>query len=210
MPHSFDLENDLMNPTNENTIGECFDKTIPVENGDSVLFTTTFDDSVFTGKYVKEFNCVIKPDGTKIDRELIDYWYHIPFNIIQEKLNTDAFNESYNELVIKNSETYKKNEIEEYIETMVDPNIEELDDDKEFLVNLFTRNVRNEKIDFTNYKFMMEVLFEEQFGLIVYSPKVDVSNLKNICFNMYSIMKMIKKETYDSICETLNRFTNGE
>jgi len=197
MPNDQDLEQGLMNPEPEVT-GECFDKTIPVENGDSVLFTIEGKDEVSVGKYVEEFNCVIRPDGTKVDRSLIDNWYHIPFNFIQEKLNTEAFNQRYNELKSMNSTEYKKNQIEEYIESSVVREMGTLDDDRQFLIGLFTRNVRNEKIDFENYKFMMDILFKRNY-VECNESSIDLENLNTICYNMYSVMGKISKETYDEI-----------
>jgi len=207
MPHAQDLEWDLTHPeenkeNEEVTVtGECFDKTIPVENGDSVLFTVEGKDDVYVGKYVEEFNCVIKPDGSKTDKSLIDNWYHIPFNIIQEKLNTEAFNQRYNELRAMNSEEYKKNQIEEYIESNIVHEMGTLDDDSQFLIGLFTRNVRNGKIDFENYKFMMDILFKRNY--IECNENIDLRNLNTICYNMYSIMGKISKETYDRIYDIL-------
>jgi len=205
MPHAQDLEKDMMNPEEENNgitiTGECFDKTIPVENGDSVLFTIEGKDEVSVGKYVAEFNCVIRPDGTKVDKVLIDNWYHIPFNAIQEKLNTEAFKQRYDELSSLNSTEYKTKQIVEYINSNVTSKMQTLDDDTQFLVGLFTRNVRNGKIDFENYKFMMHILFMN--GYIEYDANIDLRNLNSICYNMYSIMGKISKETYDRIYDML-------
>jgi len=100
-----------------------------------------------------------------------------------------------------NSTEYKKNQIEEYIETSVVREMGTLDDDSQFLIGLFTRNVRNEKIDFENYKFMMDILFKKEN--IECSTNIDLRNLNTICYNMYSIMGRISKETYDGIYDAL-------
>jgi len=187
--------------------GECFNKTIPVENGDSVMFTVKTSKEVFLGKYVEKFNCVITPNGTVFDREKqVDDWFHIPFNIIQERLNTEAFNQKYMELSKMGTEEYKRVTIDEYVDNHIVKQMGTLDDDSQFLIGLFTRNVRNGKIDFVNYKFMMDLLFDK--SNIEYDPiTIDLRNLRTICYNMFAIMGKISQETYDKIYEKLASFT---
>jgi len=207
MPIDQDLEKDMMNPEEESEVtitGECFDKTIPVENGDSVLFTIEGKDEVSVGKYVEELNCVIRPDGTKVDRSLIDNWYHIPFNIVQEKLNTEAFRKRYDELMCK--AVPEMDIIEKFISNNVENLRSSFDNDTEFLISLFTRNVRNERIDFSNYKFMIGILMNQEH-YCEYDSNIDLRNLNSICYNMYSIMDKISIDTYETIYKKLVSYT---
>ena len=123
---------------------EIFEGNRPVENGDSVIFTTDLRNEVLLGKYAADFDCVIAQDGIPYKLSHVTNWFVIPFNYIQEKLDTEALNGRYEELCSINSVEYKKIQIEDYIEENVDSVIDSLDEDTKFLVNLFTRNVRNE------------------------------------------------------------------
>jgi len=186
---------------------EIFEGNRPVENGDSVIFTTDLRNEVLLGKYAADFDCVIAQDGIPYKLSHVTNWFVIPFNYIQEKLDTEALNGRYEELCSINSVEYKKIQIEDYIEENVDSVIDSLDEDTKFLVNLFTRNVRNEKIDFENYRFMIDVLLNRDY--IECNENIDLRNLKTICYNMYSIMNKISKETYDKIYDMLASCASG-
>lgn len=181
------------------------DKETP-KNGDSVIFLIKNDNTIYIGKIVSEFNCVITQDGTVVYNENIESMWVIPINRIQETIYyNDKFLPAYESLVSMNSVKIKTEQIEEFIETNVNKNKDKLSDDKQFLVDLFTRNVKNEKIDFPNYRFMIDVLFDKP--IVEFSNKIDLRELNSICYNMYSIMERISKETYDKIYEKLAEFT---
>lgn len=204
-------ENEILERMNEMT--EQLDKATEeemkrdpskVENGDSAMLIVKDVDEVLLGKFVEKFDCFITQHGDVYPTNKVTDKFFIPYNIIQERLNSEAFNKAYNELVALNSEDYKTSQMEDYIKNSVDSDIDKLDSDRQFLVEWFTRNVRNDKIDFKNYSFMMEVLFERDN--IKYDEDIDLRNLKTLCFNMYSIIGKISKETYDTIYEKLASF----
>jgi len=199
---------ELLNENEEIEDIKCFNKEIPVENGDSVLFTLTDSDEVLLGKYVESHSCIITPNGSIIEKSKIDNWYHIPFNTVQEKLNTEKFVNAYNTLTKLSMEEYNFQQLEEYIENNVVRTMGTLDDDRQFLIGLFTRNVRNDKIDFKNYKFMIDILFNKDD--IEYNDFIESYELKSICYNMYSIMNKISKETYENIIAKIDEVVRAK
>lgn len=177
------------------------------ENGDTVVFLTKKDKVVRIGKVVSEYNCVIAQDGVTFSNEDVTDMWNLPINRIQETVHYNGlFEPAYEKLVSMNTEEFKTKQVEEYIESRVVRTKGTLSDDKQFLVELFTRNVRNDKIDFKNYKFMMELLFDNPDN--EYESGIDLRELRTICYNMFSIMNRISQETYDEIYEKLAEFAN--
>ena len=177
------------------------------KDGDTVVFLIKKDDIVRLGKVASKFDCVIDQYGNIFyTADVTDMWY-MPINKVQETIHyNESFTKTYENLVAMSSEDVKTKQIEDYINDRVVRVKGTLSDDKQFLVELFTRNVRNDKIDFDNYKFMMELLFESPDN--EFNSKIDLRELRTICYNMFSIMNRISQETYDDIYQKLAEFAS--
>jgi len=177
------------------------------KNGDTVIFLIEKDDIVRVGKIVSDYNCIIAQDGIIYDDDIVSDRWIVPINRIQETIHYNGtFMKAYDNLVSMNTEEFKAQQIEHYINTRVVVTKGTLSDDKQFLVETFTRNVRKGSIDFKNYKFMMELLFDNPDN--EYDNQIDLRNLKTICYNIFSIMNRISQETYDEIYAKLAEYNS--